>query len=328
MAHKNKNNTFAFIVHPRNEYDIYKKLPLLRFLPKNIMRLFQLHFPPIIVSNFKGINGFVVSIPTSAKLMLENRAVAARNVRRAVLLARARGATVVSLGALTSPITRGGLDLADIKNIKITNGRTYTAHIVAQNTLNIIKDIGVNVSESKVAIIGSTMTVGKLVKKLLTRAGINNFILLDRKATPDLSLVKQAQFIITLTAHPDMKLNKKHVAKGSVIINDAQPRGYAKDLLDNKDLLVIEGGIAHTPNIRTLRYTGVHGENNNYSCIAEGLILTIHPNSPTPALGCEPSLEVVDKLAQLGKDINFGPSQYQNPNGKIDSEHVHSFRYN
>ena len=120
---KYKSPAFAFIVHPRDVVDVYKKYPHFRILHPKIVEWFLYHFWPVVISEVTGlksvesgmpIRGWVLSIPLTAKQMMTNRTKAVAMIRRSIKLAHCKGATIVGLGALTASITYRGKDVEDL----------------------------------------------------------------------------------------------------------------------------------------------------------------------------------------------------------------------
>jgi hypothetical protein len=79
FARRAQPYSFAFIVHPRTERDILRKLPFLRSLPLWMRLAFQRYWFPGTVSPITGLTakdgsiipGYVISIPMAADLMLK-----------------------------------------------------------------------------------------------------------------------------------------------------------------------------------------------------------------------------------------------------------------
>lgn len=111
--------------------------------------------------------GEFILLPYTAKALLalpHERAVS--EVRRALDLARDRGAELVGLGAYTSVVTRGGLDLRD-PGIALTSGNSYTA-VAGLAALDLAAErLGQSLSSSTAAIVGATGAIGGATAALL-----------------------------------------------------------------------------------------------------------------------------------------------------------------
>lgn len=88
-------------------------------------------------------------------------------VEQALKLTASKGAEILGLGALTSPITLGGKLLVDNPHVSITNGNAYTVVITFQKISELI--LQSPESNPVVALVGATGSVGTLVSKQLAK---------------------------------------------------------------------------------------------------------------------------------------------------------------
>ena len=96
-----KDYSFAFLVHPRNTADIYKKYPFFKYFPDKFTDWAFRHFWPVVVSEIEGvksvksgknIRGFILTVPLTAKQMLEDRDFAVKRIIDTIKLAEKLGA--------------------------------------------------------------------------------------------------------------------------------------------------------------------------------------------------------------------------------------------
>lgn len=344
---------FAFIVHPRDRRDIYRKVPFLRHAPEFLQRMFEYYWFPARVSRITGlkdhngslITGYVISIPMTAATMLRHRKQSLRQIRRAVRLARNYGARIVGLGALTSSLTHGGIQLSDIAHVAITTGHAYTGHTVAETLLSFAKMSAHPLAVHRIAIVGAAGSIGSVTAELLVRAGVRRLALIDvpRKRervealmhklsahAPEglfevhasLDILIQASFIVTATNTPDALVRNGHVAPGTIIVDDAQPSDVAPELLERADVVVAAAGAVFTPNIKANFPMGLQGAEDNYCCLAEVLILAHQRRSDHFVLD-RPTLAMVDYVAETGRKLAFHPAIHQNSRGHIEHAHIH-----
>ncbi len=130
-----KRTGFAFLVHPRNVPDVYRKYPFFKYFSHSFTESVLMRFWPVVLSRITGVednqtgknvDGWVISIPITAEQMMSNRELAKRFIVKACKLAEKKGAKIIGLGALTASLTRGGLDLLPHTKAGITTGRIYT----------------------------------------------------------------------------------------------------------------------------------------------------------------------------------------------------------
>jgi len=134
---------FAFLLHPLDDDQYIDFDPSLAVLGRQdlarVARDFSTLIDPFVLSSARvtsrtgqAIYGEFISLPwTAAQVAEMPRQQAAAEVRAALELARSRGAQLVGLGAFTSVVTRGGLDVAR-DGIPVTTGNSYTAVASAQ----------------------------------------------------------------------------------------------------------------------------------------------------------------------------------------------------
>lgn len=346
---------FAFIVHPRTERDILRKLPFLRPFPHSVRLAFQRYWFPGTVSPITGLTakdgtpipGYVISIPMAADLMLKERDRALAQIRRAVMLARNRGANIVGLGALTSSLTRGGLALTDIEGVAITTGHAFTGHTVSQTMLAYMRFCDVEPQTTSVAIVGAAGSIGSTTALLLHEAGVRSFVLIDlaRKhdrvraleeqlkqlgtvsctITDDISVVSSCVWIVTATNTPEALIRREHVMPGTVIVDDAQPSDVDEALFHVSDVLVASAGAVATPGIRSNFPMGLMGPEENYCCLAEVLLLA-HEKRDTHFVLERATLEHVHQIAAAGKELGFTVAPFQNEHGYIESDKLENVK--
>jgi len=348
----NKNkNYFAFLVHPRNTADIYRKYPFFRYFPDKFTDWAFRHFWPVVLSEVEGIKsiksgknikGFVLTIPLTAKQMLEDREFAVKRIIDTIKLAEKLGAKIVGLGALISSLTKGGLDLIDKVKPHITTGHALTTHTVTSNLFKFVELFKLDKNKVLVAIVGATGSIGSSSLKVLARAGYDNFLLVDierkayffenlvvelKKMNPDVKIktssqirsIKEADFIITATNAPEAVVTSEDLKSGAIVIDDAQPSDVALEVFDREDVIAVEGGLIHTPNIKNHFNFGLKDRYDNFSCMGEIITLAAHEHNHNYVIN-KPTLELIDEISAMAKKIGIRLSQFQNTKEVISKE--------
>jgi len=343
---------FAFIVHPRDERDMIRRFPFLESSPGFIKKFIQRYFWPVTVSEITGlksnegtsVEGFIISIPMTAYEMMKDRKGAKRQIRKAVKLARNRGAKIAGLGALTSSLSRGGLDLLDIKGTAITTGHAYTGYNVTKTLLS--KLGGVNLSTSTIGVVGAAGSIGSISAEILADSGARNLLLidLDRKkelvlelkdrlekqysginidCSTDMDLLKDAVGIITATNTPEALLKNHHISTGTIIVDDAQPSDISEELYERDDILILEAGAVHTPGISSNFNMGLANPNDNFCCLAEVLILASNKHTHNFVIN-RAKMEDIEHIRKGGEALGFEVSQPQNERGLLSKQKIDS----
>lgn len=334
---------YAFLVHSRNLKDVSRRFPFSRYLPEFLISYFIKKLFPVTLSSITGlksqksgseIKGWVIGIPLTAKQMIENRQLALKKIIQATKLAEKKGAKIIGLGALTSSMSKGGLDLVDKVNINITTGHAYTSYTVTGNLFKITNNWNINKDKAVIAIVGAAGSIGSTSAKLIARKKFKNLILIDLERKhhhfqpliiemlqlyPDISIaishkisdVKNADFIITATNAPEAVIKSEDLKSGAIIIDDAQPSDVSSEVLDREDVLVLEAGIIHTPNIKSNFNFGLKGVNDNFCCMGEVLILASQQWDEHFVIN-RASLGLVDEVSDFGKNLGFSLANFQN----------------
>ncbi len=343
---------FAFIVHSRNYHDIFRKFPGFKWVPKKIVLFIMKHMWPITLSKVTGvksietgkdIGGYVLGITMTADQMLKNREYALKKIRQSLYLAKGRGVKIVGLGGLTSSMSKGGLDLLDIP-INITTGHAYTAYNVTQNLEKIAEIFGIPKKQIKVAIVGAAGSVGSMSSNLLARSGYGSIVLIDLKRkheafvelkeqmiklNPEINVtfsdsivdIKGCDFVVTATNTAEALVTNDIVEDGMVIIDDAQPSDIHSDVLKMENVLVLEAGVVHTPNINSNFNYGLKNRTDNFCCMAELLILASMEWDKHYVIN-RATLENIDHISKLGEQLEFNLASFQNFQESISHDKI------
>jgi acetylornithine/succinyldiaminopimelate/putrescine aminotransferase/predicted amino acid dehydrogenase len=140
----------------------------------------------IVTENGKVAYGEFITVPKTAdQLMAMPHAEAIALVQKAVDVARANGAKVVGLGAYTSVVTRGALHLRN-PGVAITTGNSYTVVAAVDSVYKAVTDLGTNLNEAAIAVVGATGAIGRSVAILLAEE-VSRLLLIGNPARPEQS---------------------------------------------------------------------------------------------------------------------------------------------
>ncbi len=191
---------FAFLMHPVDMDDLVRCMPAGcesyppgqgKALRDWMLRLrafddspFTVHFTPRLQSHAGGwVDGWLISCMLTPREMMrlrppERQALVARYLQ----LARSVDARMVGLGAFTSVITRGGLDIAGCE-IPITTGNSLTALMCVEGLGRAAERLGRPLEQQTVAVIGAAGSVGR-VAALEASAACRRMVLFGNPANP------------------------------------------------------------------------------------------------------------------------------------------------
>jgi acetylornithine/succinyldiaminopimelate/putrescine aminotransferase/predicted amino acid dehydrogenase len=170
---------FAFLLHPLDDAQYIDFDPSLAVLGRQdlarVARGFSTLIDPFVFSSARvtsktgqSIYGEFITLPwTAAQVAEMPRQQAVTAVRTALELAQSHGAQLVGLGAFTSVVTRGGLDVAR-EGIPVTTGNSYTAVASAKAIAMAMKALGPGFGPHiHAAIVGAGGAIGRAMAQLL-----------------------------------------------------------------------------------------------------------------------------------------------------------------
>lgn len=326
------SDSFAFIIHPIDpQRDVSRKYPALGKLPVWLIDFLSLFFPPVYISEIKGITsqvdgrtaqGWFIACPlTPARMMSLPPQVVYRKVIQTGRYAEKLGAKILGLGAFTSVVGDGGITIAKNLNIPVTTGDSYTIAIAVRAIREAAKIMETPLDKATVAIIGATGAIGSVSAEMLApetqkmlligrrreklnqvankarAAGCQNVTISDK-----IHLIKQAQLIITVTSALDAIIEPQHLRQGAVVCDVARPRDVSRQVAEQRpDILVIEGGMVKVPGVVDFGFDFGFPPQMAYACMAETMALTLERRYESYTLGKDIKLSqvlTIDKIAQ------------------------------
>ena len=282
---------FAFLLHMRDREDMFR-IGASGFLRNysedddDFERKIKTLPPTVVGEALFGLStmrGELIAVLRSPDQMIGGEAVAA--VRDAFQLAVGRGAKVIGLGALTSPVTNGGLMLIpDVpRGVTLTNGNAYTAIVVRDNVDEAAAFLGIG-SRARVAVIGCTGSVGCATTQLLAKRGYP-LLLIGRQRghvaqicadvpgaeiSEDLADAARADIVILLASNA--RLAPRHVRPESVVIDCCHPASIPRSLYPAffaQQSPIVEGGFVQIPAYRSTYDAGTPTPFHTFACLAE-----------------------------------------------------------
>lgn len=327
---------FAFVIHPRYTDDIYRKYPFLKILPKVIVDFGLFYFWPTYGGTIRGLTrdgkqifGALIIVPMISKQILQHRTRAKKKVIEAVHLAEVYGAEIVGLGALTSAVTGGGLDIVDIcKPVHITSGNSLTAFTTTNDIVSRIKSEGIT---GPIAIIGATGSIGHAVSVLLYEELPNQIILIGKnpertnnictqltdkniigKKIPICSTsvddAESAEILVITTSAHDAIVSDKMIANTKIIYDVTQPKNTPEHIQKNSKLVFIDGGLIKLP--EQIHFTLDVGLPRGiaYSCLSETMVLASTERFDLLS-GSKLNTENIRTIGELAQKLHFNSHQ-------------------
>lgn len=326
---------FAFLIHPIELDDVYRKYKYLKYLPEKVVEKLIEIIPPSVVSHItdiKGYNkqgeGWFIGVPLTSKQMMtlpETRVF--KKIIKAGRIAEEQGAKIIGLGAFTSVVGDAGVTVAENLNIAVTTGNTYTVAAAFDATKEACRLLGKNFSECEVAIIGANGSIGRVCSELacrevsklnlvgkdiiqlsqLKRKLMNTYTNKEIYTTTSIeNALVSADVIITVTSSINDVIKAEYIKTGAVVCDVARPRDVSKSVQDKrKDVLVIEGGVIEVPIGVNFNFDFGFPKGLSYACMAETMILALEGKYENYSLGREIDIDKVDEIRMLAEKHGF-----------------------
>lgn len=329
---------FAFIVHPRNMFDLYQRFPFFRIIPLRFLSVLLKYLPPVYVTSIKGLkdlngekrDGEIISITLTAKQMLEDKDLAKKHVIKAIKKAHSRGATHIGLGAFTSVVTSGGEDVRGlIPNVYITNGNALTAYVTYTNVKELIEEF--KNGKPTVAIIGATGSIGSVVTEMLVKHGVSKAVyivgrnpsrikgLLEKLTShiyhtsiQHVSLeeaLPKSDIVVSATSADGAVIHANLLKKGAIIYDITQPKNILAEVINERpDVSIFDGGLTLLPKgVKIPLNMGVP-KTTIFSCLGETMLTSLSNFPGDFALG-HITLNQVEYIEKLAKQFQFVPAK-------------------
>jgi predicted amino acid dehydrogenase len=325
---------FAFIIHPIELEDVFRKLKFMRRWPASLVESTISFLPPFKVSEINGVrsvnaetSGWFVSCPLTSRQMLslpEEKVI--KKIINAGRVAERLGARIVGLGAMTSVVGDAGITIAKNLSIAVTTGNSYTVATALQGTKKAAIAMGIDIDQADVLVVGATGSIGSVCARILARE-VKFLTILARdkskmdhlaarilrdsglavKVTADVKrAVQRADILITVTGSAETIIDVDDLKPGAVVCDVARPRDVSRRAAELRDdVLVIEGGVVEVPGDVDFGFDFGFPPKTSYACMAETMILALEGRFESYSLGRELSIDKVDEIALLAEKHGF-----------------------
>ncbi len=351
-------NTFAFIIHPIDpKKDVQRKFPLLgKLLPVAAINFFSRYFPPVYISHITGVRseatgeeveGWFVACPfTPQRMMTLPPPVVYKKIIQTGRLAERLGAQILGLGAFTSVIGDAGVTISKGLRIPVTTGDSYTVYVAVEAARQAAQRMGIVLNQAVAAVVGATGAIGSVSARLLSRE-VPEMILVGRRqerldalreqieaetdakvrTTTDLSALRQADVVITVTSAIESIIEPHHLKSGAVVCDVARPRDVSRQVVEARDdVLVIEGGMVKVPGPVDFHFDFGFPPGKAYACMAETMILALEGRFEPFTLGKEIQIERVQEIGHLAEKHGFRVEGFRSFERPVSEEEIERIR--
>lgn len=297
-------------MHPLTVNDIYKSRPLrfARALPQPLVERLIAYAPPVYLAQIRGIRspatgeeitGLLYSIGTTPTQML--RHAPEFTYRRLVQTARSaarRGARLLGLGAFTSVVGDAGVTVAQRTTVGITSGNTLTVVATLETIETALAQLGRNLAQCRVAVIGATGSIGAACARMLATQvqhvwlvaprrerlhALSQTIIqahpraqLDCSTDPNAALDQVNVVILTTSSLSDQVIDVHRLQPGTVVCDVARPPNINQKAAHQRpDVLFIESGEIRLPGQPDMGFDLALPPGSAYACLAETALLAL-----------------------------------------------------
>lgn len=285
---------FVFLVHPRDRTDLLNapggRLIREHSVDEDEFQEKMLTLPPTFggeaTFGFDPVRGETLVVFRMPEQIMYSGGRA--EIDKAVQIAVARGTSVIGLGALTAPATRGGLTLVPKvpAGVTITTGNALTAAVAQANVVEAAEAAGVG-PEAVVAVVGCTGSVGVAASRLLDRLGyrlvlIGRSVTRVRKELADLlpratvsgtvADAADADVVLLLTGDPSANIPPELPRPGAVVLDLAHPVNIPPSqypVFATRGVQVAQGGLVDIPGHRCALDMRLPSRHAALACLTE-----------------------------------------------------------
>lgn len=337
---------FAFIVHPLTPKDAAHKYPIARYLPDSWIKAFLRRKKPLVLAEVSGIKsitgaeteGWFIACPLTPEMMVHELPLELvyERIIQCTHLAKSLGADIIGLGAFTSVVGDGGITVAKSSPIAVTTGNSYTVATAIEGTLRACHLLEVDMTRSTVAVVGATGSIGKTCAKVLGRS-FGKVLLVGRdmertstvaeelgaEATVDISRIREADAIVTVTSSDAEVIMPEHLRPGAIVCDVARPRDVSIRVgKERPDVLVIEGGVVSVPGDVNFHMNFGFPPKTAYACMSETMMLALDGRLENFTLGKDVSEEQVIETQRLAAKHGFKLAGFRSFEKSVDESAI------
>jgi len=289
----------AWLVHPRDEADVCRQVPLLKYIPATVTRRVVLWLPPYIVSSFTVQNandGYIIAVPLLPVHFRENPEKSKRKLEKAFLLAKEHGAHTVSVGGFLSSFSK---KVILPEGVRVIDGTELLPRLVMKYVEEALtRSLDKTNKLPILGIIGATTETGKVVSKLSSQLSTKKIHLFGKTEKNLHALQKECEtkkntettitysdsfegiedcdiLLVTAFLPADVSIDTRF-KKGATLINAIEPPSPFITALDSNrsDMEVMKGITVYTPDVSYGNFHFGLPEKHSFVCLTEAVMYT------------------------------------------------------
>jgi fatty aldehyde-generating acyl-ACP reductase len=260
---------------------------------------------------------------------------ATRKIVNAMAHAQKHGINITALGGFSSIIFENFnlKQIQQVRNVKLeferfTTGNTHTAYIICRQVEHASKQLGINLSEATVAVVGATGDIGSAVCRWLdARTEVAELLFVARnqerltllqdemgrgKVLPLEDAMTQADIIVWVASMPKgVELELDRLRKPCLMIDGGYPKNLG-NTIKHPDVTVLNGGIVeHSLDIEWKIMSIVNMDvpgRQLFACFAEAMLLEFEKLHTNFSWGRNQiTLEKMDLIGKASLKHGFRP---------------------
>jgi len=327
-------NRFAFMIHPIDLSDAYRKFSWASQLPESWVEWGLSKMPPLPISEIDPIRtghgaacGSFVACPLTSRQMLElPEPYVLQKIIQTGLYAAQRGAKILGLGAMTSVVGDAGITVAKNLSIPVTTGNSYTVYTALEGLKKAAAELGIDWRQARVLVLGATGSIGSVCSRILARdcrsltlaardeaklEKLAGRILAEsgrlvRTTTLLKPALAEADLIMAVSSAVDALIDAADLKPGAVVCDVSRPRTISRQVADaRQDVLVIEGGLIQIPGQVNFNFNFGYPPGLALACMAETILLALEGRWESYTLGRDLTIQQVEEIGAIAQKHGF-----------------------
>jgi predicted amino acid dehydrogenase len=261
-------------------------------------------------------------------------------------MAEKLGAQIVGLGAFTSVVGDSGITIARELAAPVTTGDALTVAMAVEAVRSAARAMEIPLKSATAAVVGATGAIGKVCAELLAGDVAELYLIgrrtealeaLRERLSPaaaarlhvslDLSVLSQADIILTVSSAVGPLIEPQHLRPGSVVCDVARPRDVAAAVAaQREDILIIDGGMVEVPGPVNFHFDFGFPPGKAYACMAETMALALEGRFEDYTLGKEISRARVDEISAIAARHGFCLSGFRSFEREVTPEQIERIR--
>jgi fatty aldehyde-generating acyl-ACP reductase len=214
-------------------------------------------------------------------------------IRSGIEVARTLGCSLVSLGQYTSILTKNGRSLADISDVGITSGNSYTVALALEAIERIISERGADPAQLTLAVVGAGGNIGRTCAGILSSQFRRTLLIgseqpqsrtrLERLAArlpramvaTSIDDLAQAHVVVSAINGIDAPLGPNEIGPDAIVCDISLPPSVQRETaMLRPDVTILKGGLARLPHGEDLEIASYPlPAGQCFGCLGEALLL-------------------------------------------------------